>query len=260
VALYTSGMIPYMASWGGYVDGMSYLLMLPVLLRPDSLAVYSAAFVLQCLNHYLGALALVMLAFVWHSMKALDAADGRRYWLRSLAPRAIVSAVVLAGVIGFWSSRYPEASRARQAIAESKWSDPAAVVQEVAGPFPWTLISTLKLAIVPIAALMLAPLPRRPRRAAVLAVPFGIAAALTFVFVDVTRVATMLVLPALLVTIHAAASAETPAGARRRLRRLIVVTALANLVIPNFYVNNGEIVVPPSHVIRGAIGAFVPEG
>ena len=24
VALYTSGMTPYMASWGGYVDGMSY--------------------------------------------------------------------------------------------------------------------------------------------------------------------------------------------------------------------------------------------
>jgi hypothetical protein len=260
VALYTSGMIPYMASWGGYLDGMSYLLMLPVLLRPESLAVYSAAFVLQCLNHYLGALALVMLAFVWHSTKALEVVDGRQYWLKMVVPRALISAVVLAGFIWFWDSRYPEASRVRQALVESKWSDPAAVVEEVAGPFPWTLLSTLKLAIFPIVALMLAPHPRRPLRALTLAVPFVVAAALTFIFVDVTRVATMLVLPALLVTVHAAASPELPAGARRRLRRLIVATALLNLLIPNYYVNNGDIHVPPSQVMRGAIESLLPAG
>ena len=38
IALYTSGFIPYMASWGGYVDGVSYLLMLPVLLWPASMS------------------------------------------------------------------------------------------------------------------------------------------------------------------------------------------------------------------------------
>ena len=255
VALYTSGMIPYMASWGGYVDGVSYLLLLPVLLRPESLAVYSVTFVLQCLNHYLGALSLLMLAFVWHSMKALEAPDGRKYWLGTVVPKALVSVVVLAGFLWFWQSQYPEASRARQAIAAAKWSDPAGVVQEVAGPFPWTLLSTLKLAIVPIVALMLAPFPHRRLRALTLAIPFAVAAALTFVFVDVTRVATMLVLPALLVTVHVATSEKMPAAARRRLRRLIVAMALANLLIPNYYVNNGEVLVPPSQVIRGLIAS-----
>ena len=50
IGLYTSGMIPYMTSWGGYLDGASYLLMLPVFIWPESLLVYVIAFILQCLN------------------------------------------------------------------------------------------------------------------------------------------------------------------------------------------------------------------
>jgi hypothetical protein len=262
IALYTSGMIPYMASWGGYLDGMSYLLMLPVLLWPESLAVYTAAFVLQCLNHYLGAVSLVMLAFVWHTAQAAERPDGTQYWLRTFVPRAAVSALLLAGFVWFWAAQYPDASRARATIAAEKWSDPAALVTEVIGPFPWTLLSTLKLTIVPVMALMIAPLPRRPLRALALAVPFIAAAALTLVFVDVTRVATMVTLPALLVTVLAAGryAPPGPPAARRSLRRLIVATALLNLLLPNYYVNNGELQVPPSRTIRGAIEWLVPAG
>ena len=196
--------------------------MLPVLLRPESLAVYTAAFVLQCLNHYLGAVSLLMFAIVWHSMKALDATmDGPQYWLKTFVPKAAVSVVVLAGFIWFWETNYPDASRVRHSITAARWSNPAALVQEVVGSFPWTLLSTLKLTILPIAALMFAPLPRRPLRALALAMPFVAAAALTLAFVDVTRVATMIVLPALLVTILSAATPQPPPASRRRLRRLI---------------------------------------
>jgi hypothetical protein len=253
LALYTSGFIPYMASWGGYVDGVSYLLMLPVLLWPESLAVFATAFVLQCLNHYLGAVSLVVLAFVWHSLRALERADGRAYWVRTFVPKAIVGAAILAGFTWFWQTLFPEEAAARQAIVADKWSDPEAVLQEVLGPFPWTMLSALKLGIAPIAALMIAPLPSRGLRMLTLAAPFAIAFVLTFVFVDITRVATMLILPALIVTIHAAASSQTPVDVRRRVRRWLVAAAVLNLLVPNYYVNNGALQVPPSPLIRGAI-------
>jgi hypothetical protein len=253
IALYTSGFIPYMASWGGYVDGASYLLLLPVLLWPESLAIFAAIFVLQCLNHYLGAVSVTILAFVWHSMRALERDDGRAYWVRTFLPKAIISAAVLGAFVWFWEMQFPEAAAVRQNIAAEKWSAPRAVLREVLGPFPWTVLSALKLMAAPIVALMVAPLPWRGRRALTLGAPFLVAFALTFVFVDVTRVTTMLVVPALVVTIQTAASLQTPTLVRRRLRRWVVVAAILNLLVPNYYVNNGEIQVPPSPLIRSAI-------
>ena len=253
IALYTCGFIPYMASWGGYVDGASYLLMLPVLAWPESLAVFAATFALQCLNHYLGAVSLIIFAFVWHSMRALEREDGRAYWMRSFVPKAILGAVILATFLFFWQTQFPEQAAARQNIALEKWSDPEGVLQEVLGSFPWTILSALKLTMAPILALMVAPLPFRRWWMLTLAAPFAAAFALTFVFVDITRVATMLVLPALLVTIHAAASPLTPVAVRRQVRGWLVVAALLNLLIPNYYVNNGVVHVPPSTILRNAI-------
>ena len=253
IALYTSGFIPYMASWGGYVDGVSYLLMLPVLLWPESLAVFATAFVLQCLNHYLGAVSLVVLVFVWHSMRALERDDGHVYWMRTLVPKAIVGGAILAAFVWFWQTQFPEEAAARHKIAAVKWSDPEAMLQEVLGPFPWTMLSALKLAVAPIVALTIAPLRSRGLRMLTLAAPFAVAFALTFVFVDITRVATMLILPALIVTIHAAASPRTPVDVRRRVRRWLVIAAVLNLLVPNYYVNNGEIHVPASSLIRSAL-------
>lgn len=260
IALYTSGMIPYMASWGGYLDGLNYLLLVPVFLWPESLPAYLVAFVLQCLNHYLGAIALVLFAFVWHSMRALEWRDSRgaaRYWLGSVVPRAVLSAAILAAFVWFWHTTYPDAAPERREEAVAKWRYPAEVLREVLGPFPWTLLSTLKLGIIPVAALMGAALPFRPLRMLVLGMPFLAATALTLVFVDVTRMATMLVVPALLVTIRAAAGESMPPRIRRRLRRLLIVTALLNLLIPNYYVSNGNIVVPPSNAIRAVIARAV---
>jgi hypothetical protein len=260
IALYTSGFVPYMASWGGYLDGASYLLLLPVLLWPESLAVFAAVFVLQCLNHYLGAVAVTMFAFVWHSMRALERDDGGAYWMRTFLPKAMLGAIVLGAFVWFWQMQFPEEASVRQNIAAEKWSDPEAVLGEVLGPFPWTVLSALKLMIAPVLALMVAPLRWRRRRALTLGAPFVAAFALTFVFVDITRVATMLVLPALIVTIQTAASPQTPALVRRRLRRWVVVAAIVNLLVPNYYVNNGEVQVPRSPLIRSAIerlGAIV---
>lgn len=295
-ALYTSGMIPYMASWGGYVDGLSYLLFLPVLLWPRSLGVYVGAFVLQCLNHYLGAIALLLLAVLWHAVRGLDtpieatpgavavggaaavvnrasqtgsfhaagtapaAAEttagnhGRSQTaIRAIVVRIIASALILGAFIAFWHAQYPEAAGVRMQIALEKWSDPDAVLREVVGPFPWTLLSALKLTVVPVVVLMLAPLPGRRWRALVLAMPFAAAALLTLVFVDVTRVATMLVLPALLVTILVAQDRRTEPATRRRLRRALLVSASLNLLVPNYYVNNGGLHVPPPVLIHRTI-------
>ena len=261
-ALYGTGMVPYMTSWGGYNDGLNYLLLLPVFVWPESLAVYAIAFVLQCLTHYLGALTLLLFAFVWHSLRALDRvpagpAAAWRYWARSFVPRAILSVAIAAAFLWFWRGSYPDASQARQVIAAVKWQDPAAVLEEVLAPFPFTVLSALKLGIIPVVALMCARLPQRRLRAAVIATPLVMAAALTFVWVDITRVATMLVMPVLLVTLHAAAARSPLAPPdRRRLRRIVFATSLAGLLVPNDYVNNGEILVPPSHAIRTALAWF----
>jgi hypothetical protein len=262
LALYTSGMIPYMTSWGGYVDGLSYLLLLPVLIWPRSLLVYAVTFILQCTNHYLGAVAQLLLAFVWHSLTALGkedtAEDGVRYWCATFLPRAALSAVVLAAFILFWQLNYPEAAGARQAIVSQKWEDPEGVLNEVVSRFPWTLLSTLKLGLLPVVALMAATLPAQRARAAVLAVPFLAAAVLTFAFLDITRVATMVVMPALLVTILVAGRDDlAPPRVRRSLRRIVIATALLNLLIPNYYVNDGAIVVPESKTIRFMISTAV---
>ena len=262
IALYTSGMIPYMTSWGGYVDGLSYLLILPVFVWPESLLVYAAAFVLQCANHYLGALAQLLFAFVWYSVRALDQTETRasalRHWLATFVPRAILSVAILAAFIWFWETYYPDVARIRQEIAMEKWQNPEGVLQEVLTRFPWTLLSTLKLAVVPVAALMLAVLPRKGLRMLVLGTPFLAAAALTFVFLDITRMATMLVMPAFLMTMLAAGTnSALPTRVRRPLRRLLIVTALLNLLIPNYYVNNGNIVVPESRAIGFMISNLI---
>ena len=81
---------------------------------------------------------------------------------------------------------------------------------------------------------------------------------LTFVFVDITRVATMLMMPALLLVLHEAGRRSSLAPAnRRRLRRVVIVTGLLGLLIPNYYVNNGDILIPPSNAIRTAIARLV---
>ena len=67
----------------------------------------------------------------------------------------------------------------------------------------------------------------------------------------------MLVLPALLVTLHAAGSDAMPPHIRRRLRRWLIAAALLNLVIPNYYVNNGEIIVPRPHDAGAVIWKLV---
>jgi len=257
ITLYTSGMIPYMTSWGGSVDGLTYLAMLPVFIWPGSLAVFTGSAVLHGLNHYAGLIALVLLAFVWHTLRALDHHDAGaavRYWLRSFASRAMVGGGVLIAFIWFWEARYPDAATVRQLIIAEKWAQPGALLLEVAGPFPWTLLSTLKLAVIPVVAVMVAPQRWRALRAAVLAVPFIAAAAFTLVFVDVTRTATMLIIPAWLTMIGALrGDIGLPPVSRRRGRRLVVAAALGNLLIPNYYVNDGSVHVPASNAIHALI-------
>jgi hypothetical protein len=194
------------------------------------------------------------LRFVWYSVRALDQTETRagafRHWLATFVPRAILSLAVLALFMWFWETYYPEGARIRQQIAMEKWQNPGGALQEVLARFPWTLLSTLKLAVVPVAALMLAALPRKRLRMLALGAPFLSAAALTFVFFDITRVATMLVMPAfLMTTLAAGTNSALPTRVRRPLRRLLIVTALLNLLIPNYYVNNGNIIVPGSQAI-----------
>jgi hypothetical protein len=263
LSLYTSGMIPYMTSWGGSVDGLTYLALLPVVIWPNSLAIFAVSALLQCLNHYIGLVGLLLFAFVWHTAQALDLAQPRermRWWLAAFVPRAAIAGVMLIGFIWFWEARFPEVAGVRQTIVGEKWSRPEALLLEVLGPFPWTWLSPLKLAAVPIVVLMLAPHPRRALRAAALAVPLVAAVAMTFVFVDITRIATILVIGSWFVMLRAAAGdLDMPHRWRRRLRRTLLATAVLNLFIPNYYVNNGEIHVPPSVAIRWIITGSVEE-
>jgi hypothetical protein len=264
LTLYTSGLVPYMTTWGGSVDGLLFVALLPVVIWPNSLAVFLAAAVVQCLNHYAGVITLVLFAFVWHSLHALDRPtrrDGLRYLAATFVPRAALAVTLLWAFMWFWETRYPEAAVMRQATLAEKWATvPAAagVIQEVFGPFPWTLLSTLKLGVLPVAALMWAPWRHRRLRALVLGVPFAVAALLTFVFVDVTRMAMMFVIPAWLVTVLAAAGAfDLPAAWLRRFRRLALATALLNVLIPNYYVNNGTVIVPPPKPIQALLAIII---
>ena len=161
---------------------------------------------------------------------------------------------VLAAFMWFWNWYIPETASVRQTILLQRWQSPERILHEILDRFPWTLLSTVKLTIVPIAALMCAARPRKPLRMLVLGTPFVAATSLTFVFFDITRVATMLVMPALLVTLLAAATDSTlPPRARRSLRRLLIVTALLNLLIPNYYVNDGDVEVPGSQALGSLI-------
>jgi hypothetical protein len=261
IALYTSGMIPYMVSWGGYVDGLAYLWLLPVFVRPASLPVYAIAFVLASATHYLGAVALLMFAFVWHCYTALeqeDRAAALRAWLIAMVPRVVLSAACLVLFMSFWQANYPEVAGIRQQIVAQKWQNPEAAAREVLGRFPWTIISTLKLVIVPVAALALAARPRRGLRVVLFAIPFAAGTALTLLFFDVTRIATMVVMPALLMTLLAARRDSTlPPGPRRQVRRLLIATVLLNLVIPNYYVNDGDLRLPASPAIEFVISTVM---
>jgi hypothetical protein len=161
----------------------------------------------------------------------------------------------------FWETRYPDAAILRQAAAAENWATvprAARVIEEVLGPFPWTLLSTLKLGVVPIVMLALAPWSDRRLRAAVLLAPFAAAFVLTFVFIDVTRMAMTVVFPAWLVTMAAAAGAfDLPAAWRRRFRRVVLVMALLNLLVPNYYVNNGTVIVPPPYPIQALLRVII---
>ena len=244
IALYTSGMIPYMTSWGGYADGLSYLLLLPVFLWPESLAVYLVTFALQCANHYLGAIMQVLWAFVWYSSRALDEDAGLTFWLKTFVLRAILSAAILAGVMGFWQAHFPEDAGLRRQLLLQQWQRPRQMLLEVALRFPWTLISTFKLVLLPVLAWIIAARPALRRL--IYAAPLVAGVALTFAFLDITRVSTMLIMPAFVMAVLAARH-DT------RLRKLVIVTALLNLLIPNFYVNNAIVVVPESRALRWII-------
>jgi hypothetical protein len=264
LTLYTSGLVPYMTTWGGSVDGLLYLALLPVVVWPGSLGVFVAAAFVQCLNHYAGVIVLVLFAFVWHTLHALDRPsrrDGVRYWLTTFGPRAAACAALLWAFMWFWQSRYPDEAILRQAAAAENWATvprAARVITEVLGPFPWTLLSTLKLGILPIIALTAAPWTDRRLRGLVLAAPFAVAFVLTFVFIDVTRMAMMFVMPGWLVTLLAAAGGfDFPAAWRRRFRRLLLATALLNVLIPNYYVNNGAVVVPPPRPIQALLEIII---
>jgi hypothetical protein len=264
IAIYTSGMVPYMTTWGGYPDGLSYLAMLPVIVRPDSLPLFVVAFVLQCLNHNLGAIALVLLAGIWHTLRAIDmpgnGRDALSYWAWTCGPRLVISAIILAGFVWFWTTEFPLESRPRWTILAEKWSQPDQTLEEILLRFPWTLLSALKLTVVPVGVFMMLPQARRRLRMLVVSIPFIAASVLTFAFLDITRVATLLIMPSLLVTIHAASAHDIPAIHRRRLRRLLVGTALLNLLIPNYYVNNAGIHVPVSRAIRDIVSVVASDG
>jgi hypothetical protein len=245
LAMYTSGLIPYMASWGGAVDGLGYLSLMPAIVWPGSLVVFAIVAVLQCLNHYAGLVTLVLFAFVWHGLKALERErlqDGVGYWLRTFGPRAVVAGAILYAFTSFWEAHYYLDSQERTEIIKELWRQPAQLLKEVVGPFPWTLLSPLKLSLVPIVVLMATPLRRRWLRATILTIPLVAAAAWTFVFVDITRMAMFLMLPVWLATVLAAGGAiAMPAQSRRYLRRTVIAVAVLNLLIPNYYVNKSDL-------------------
>jgi hypothetical protein len=264
LTLYTSGLVPYMTTWGGSVDGLLYLALLPVLVWPNSLLVFVGVAIVQSLNHYAGVITLVVFAFVWHTLHALDRPDrseALRGWLATFVPRLVVGVAVLWAVQSFWESRYPLEASLRQASAAENWATvprAARVIQEVLGPFPWTLLSTLKLGVIPIAALAWAPWRQRRLRALTLALPFAAAFVLTFVFIDVTRMALMLVLPAWLVMLRIAGGAlDLPSPWRRRFRRLVLAMALLNVLVPNYYVNDGAVVVPPPKPVQALLEIII---
>jgi hypothetical protein len=261
MAMYASGMIPYMTTLGGSVDGMLYLTLLPAVVWPHSFAVFAATALLQCLNHYAGLLVLVLFALVWHTLQAIERpaiGAGFRYWLTTFVPRALLSVGMLMAFMWFWKEYFPEYADVRQGIIEEKWRKPAMVLHEAAGPFPWTLLSTLKLSFIPIVAAMSAPHPRRWLRALALAAPLVAAAGIVFVFLDVTRMATMMAIPALLITLRiAGGDLAMPPRWRSRVRRRLLTAAALSLLIPNYYVNNGAVLIPPSQAIRSLISMYV---
>ncbi len=120
------------------------------------------------------------------------------------------------------------------------------------------------LMLVPMAMLALLETSRhRWGRTALLVLPALIAGVATTLFVDVTRVGTLLMFPLFWMLVEGATGhdPDVALAQARRLRRVFIVAAAFSLLVPNYYVNNGDVIVPPSPAIRGlaaAVGRVLP--
>lgn len=258
VALFSSGMAPYMLTWGGYVDGLSYLLLLLAYLAIDrSLALAVLVAIAAALNHYLASAGITVMAVSMYVIRR-----DRRYILVAVA--AVLAAVVSAFGWQLWVG---PRSLVRVTQLGSKLRVPSESFIEVYGPTPWNFLSAFKLATVPLAYLAWVLFRRSKRALAGFLLPPLAGAAMIYLWVDVTRIFTFMSMPSLLYTVSVlSGSADHAAAARlrdlvgqpavQRIASLLLGCSLLGLLGPNYLVNNGTVITPLSQPLQGLAAAL----
>ena len=235
-ALWGGGWVPYMLTWGGYVDGASYFLVLVAFLSmPTSIPVTVVATGLATANHYLGTLAIMTVAIAYYFQQ------GDRRYLRIMSYGA---ASLLAAQTAWWLA-YPEAAGVRVEILLDKLQAGRALFLEVYGPTPWNLLSPLKLSTVPLLFALVHPRWLSVETRLAIALPLMVGSVAILGFVDVTRTASHFFFVSLLFTLKAMSRSggeKSPTGAGRAARKIFFWSAIGSALLPVYYVNNGGVI------------------
>lgn len=141
-ALHSSGIIPYMLSWGGYVDGVSYLILLLAFLSiKKSYLLTLMWIVIGSLNHCISVLGIFVIALSMFIMKPRM----KFVWV-------MVSCLVILFIVYFiWTYQFGSEGIVRANNIVEKLGSRSFLTQakEVYGVFPWNFFSPLKLTTIP---------------------------------------------------------------------------------------------------------------
>ena len=244
-ALHSSGITPMMLSWGGLVDGLSYLILLLAFLSINkSYSLTLLLIVVGSLNHYSSVLGILVLSLSMFILKPKI----RFIWI------VVFCLIVLIVVIFFWTNQVGgEGTRSNYYVEKLKSRPLSTQAEEVYSVFPWNFLSPLKLITIPL--LYFALLLFRKKFYLGLGYIFPLAFGILILLIsdDVTRVLTHFFFISFFMMIAILTGSlnfnkdpvlKMDSASKRKLYSTIVLCSFLGILVPNFYVDNGLIHVP----------------
>lgn len=246
LAVHSSGITPYMLSWGGYVDGLNYLIIFFAFLAINkSYPVTLLLIVMGALNHYLSVLGILIISLSMFIMKPNKKYIG-----------IVLFCLVILCVTNFVWTNLVGAEEARSVhLVETLKSRHAfkAHTKEVYSVFPWNFLSPLKLLTIPLLYLALLLFKKRFFLGFGYILPLALGFIVLLTFNDVTRLLTHFFMISFFMMIAFLSNGmnfnklnafKMNFRDKKKLFSLIVLCSFIGIFIPNFYVDNGHIIVP----------------
>lgn len=244
-ALHSSGITPIMLSWGGSVDGVSYLILFLAFLSINkSYPLTLLLIVVGSLNHYLSVLGILVISLSMFIMKPKI----KFIWI-------VVSCLVVLCVVNFiWTNQIGgEGARSNHIVEKLRSRSFSMQAREVYGVFPWNFLSPLKLMTIPLLYLALLLFKKKVFLGLgyILPIVFGIL--LLLAFDDVTRILTFFFIISFFMMIAIMTGClnfnkvmvlKMDFVSKRKLYNAIVFCSFLSIFVPDFYVDNGLLHVP----------------